>query len=239
MPEERLPASLHGGNGDSSMGPPFSNSASSFDRVGVNLRKRFRRQLDDEFRERAGFGLHPDLAAVLADDVARQREAQPGALVRRLGREEGVEDVFDDVGRDPASVVPDAYFDPLGGAPGDEGERGLVRAFLGAPPLGGRLAGIADQVQEDAAHVLSDHVERSHRRIEVLDDVELKALIACPGAVVGEPHMLVQQGVDVRRLPAARITPHAEHVLHDLVCALAVLPDQSEVFRDVGADFSN
>ena len=51
--------------------------------------------------------------------------------------------------------------------------------------------------------------------------------------------MLVEQGIDVRRLPAARITPHAEHVLHDLICALAVLPNQSEVFRDVGADLSN
>ena len=75
-------------------------------------------QVDNHFGEFAGFGLDPDVAAVLADDVAGEREAEAGALVGRLGREEGMEDLLDQLVRDAAAIVPDADFDAVRGCRG-------------------------------------------------------------------------------------------------------------------------
>src|SRR3954471_19067666 len=53
-----------------------------------------------------GLGVARQRAVVAVDDdPLRGREAEPGALARVLGREELVEDVLADLGRDPGAVV--------------------------------------------------------------------------------------------------------------------------------------
>ena len=54
--------------------------------------------------------------------------------------------------------------------------------------------------------------------------------------MIGEPGVLLEQGVDVRQLPLARAPPHHEHVVHDLVGALAVFADALEVVGHVAGD---
>ena len=55
-----------------------------------------------------GLGLHPKVAVVLLDDdPAGQVQAEAGALAERLGGEERIEDVLDDVRGDAGAVVAD------------------------------------------------------------------------------------------------------------------------------------
>ena len=51
------------------------------------------------------------MTAVVADDPVADREAQPGPAAHRLGREEGLEDVRQVLGTDPAAVVLDLHED--------------------------------------------------------------------------------------------------------------------------------
>jgi hypothetical protein len=51
---------------------------------------------------------------VLLDyDIMTHRQAKPGALAGRLGREKRVEDFLPDIRRDSRAVVANAYFDLL------------------------------------------------------------------------------------------------------------------------------
>ena len=67
-------------------------------------------------------------------------------------------------------------------------------------------------------------------------DAELEVRVVRPGAVVGEAGVFVEQGVDVGGLPLARAPPHRQHVLDDLVGALAVLADALEVAGEIACD---
>ena len=64
------------------------------------------RQADGELGERARLALDRDRAAVLlGDDVVADRQTEPGALAGRLGREERLEQLVPDLGRDAGAVV--------------------------------------------------------------------------------------------------------------------------------------
>src|SRR5439155_154286 len=76
-------------------------------RFGPGLLAGVARQRDGEARSLPGLRLHPDAAAVLAGDPVAdgEPEARPDAL--GLGREERVEDLAADLGRDPRAGVGD------------------------------------------------------------------------------------------------------------------------------------
>ena len=64
------------------------------------------RQADGEFGELADFAVDRDRAAMLLrDDVVADRQAEPGALAGRLGREERLEQLVADLRRDADAVV--------------------------------------------------------------------------------------------------------------------------------------
>src|SRR5262245_17865235 len=63
-------------------------------------------QAQGEARAAAGWAVRAELPAVLLHDLVADGEAEPGALAHRLGGEERVEDIADDVGGDPGSRVP-------------------------------------------------------------------------------------------------------------------------------------
>jgi hypothetical protein len=74
-------------------------------------RLRATRQPDDEFGVFADLAVDPDCAAVLlGHDIVADREAESGALAGRLGREEWLEQLFPDFGRNADAVVTDADF---------------------------------------------------------------------------------------------------------------------------------
>jgi hypothetical protein len=62
-------------------------------------------QEDVERGAAIGLGLHIDEAAGLFDDAIDRRQAEAGALADFLGREERLEDLVDDVGRNAGAGV--------------------------------------------------------------------------------------------------------------------------------------
>src|SRR6185369_13527790 len=72
----------------------------------------FARQPHCKLRERAGFALDRDRAAMLVgDDVIADRQPKSGPLAGRLGREERLEEFILDVGWNAGPVVPDLDLD--------------------------------------------------------------------------------------------------------------------------------
>src|SRR5213079_1097004 len=68
-----------------------------------------RRQPHAKRRAATDFGVDIDTAAVLFDDAVYRREAQAGAA--RLGREERLEDAWQDLARNPAAGIADLEAD--------------------------------------------------------------------------------------------------------------------------------
>src|SRR6185295_2813273 len=88
---------------------PFSSSTMRT-RPGISAAlptSRRQRQGDRELGAAAGLADDVDGALVRLDDLARDRHAEPGALV--LGGEERIEDAADLVGRNTAAVVAQAH----------------------------------------------------------------------------------------------------------------------------------
>src|SRR5690606_10310223 len=113
------------------------------------------RQADDEARADAGSGCDADDAAVLLDDLVRDREAEPGALADRLGREERIEDAFEVGFGDALAVV----LDDDDRAPAEN-----LRADRDAPAIVlDRLRGVADQVQQHLVDLRRRAFDRRNR----------------------------------------------------------------------------
>src|SRR6266542_83856 len=65
------------------------------------------RQTHDEVRPAARLGLHLDRAPVVLHDAVTDAQAKPGPFARRLGGEEGVEDLVAHSRVNPMPVVDD------------------------------------------------------------------------------------------------------------------------------------
>src|SRR6516162_4519285 len=77
------------------------------------------RQPDREFGEFTDPAVDDDRSAMLlGDDVPADRQAEPGALAGRLGREEWLEQLFPELGRDAGAVVAHTDFDLIAEIPG-------------------------------------------------------------------------------------------------------------------------
>ena len=72
------------------------------------------RQADGKFGEFAGFAVDRDRAAVLLrDDVVADRQAEPGSLPGRLGREKRLKQLVPDLRRNPGAIVAHPDLDHL------------------------------------------------------------------------------------------------------------------------------
>ena len=137
------------------------------------------RSLDDRQRHReadaaAGdiLGAHP--ATVRLHDADGEAEPEARALAGRLGREEGVEDPAEVLGRDPGAVILYLDRDRRAVAPGADGQHTL--------PVRGphRVDGVAEEVQQHLLELVGVGPD-PRRRIERGDDpdvieVELRGL---------------------------------------------------------------
>src|SRR5262249_53161901 len=130
---------------------------------GLLAGRRHERQHQLELGADAHGGIHGDLPAVLLDDLVGDRQAEPRALADRLGREERIEDLGQDIGRYALAVVLDFHRDVLV-ALAVRGERD--RALLGLD----RLRRVVDQVEQYLVHLRGRAGDERHLPV-MLDDV--------------------------------------------------------------------
>src|SRR5579863_9560162 len=119
-------------------------------------------QSDRELGELADAAVDLDRTTVLlGHDVIADREAEPGALAGRLGREERLEQLIPDFVRNADAVVSHRDLDRVTEVAGRH-RKGRMEVRLGtlALPLGGGVEAIADQVQEYAGNLLRHQLDR-------------------------------------------------------------------------------
>lgn len=191
---------------------------------------------DDELRELARLALGAQLSVVLLrDDLVADREAEPRPLAGRLRREEGAEELVGDVVPEARAVVANPDLHAVADGPCPERDLPFVVAAGGAHLLADGVAGVGDDVQEDAAHVRGQEIHEADRWIEVLGDLDHE--VGVPGAqpVVGEAGALAEDLVQVRRLGlVARGLRVHEHAPDDPIGALAVLGHLAQVVAQRG-----
>src|SRR5262249_14314621 len=107
----------------------------------------------------SGARTHMAYPARRFDDAMRDREAEAGAAMAPLGREEGLEDAVEDGGGDARPVIGDAQ-EAVGRAFAQIAEHALLRAARSAPQ---RLGLVGDGAPRLDAHRARRAVERVAR----------------------------------------------------------------------------
>src|ERR1700730_4467705 len=126
----------------------------------------------------SGLGLDIDGATVLFyDDVVAHRKSKPGSFTGRLCREERVEHLFLDLGRNTRAVVANPDFDGIAeifGCGPDDGIK--ARTAILRLALGDRIIPVCDQIQEYAGNLLRKHFDHARRLVEVAlqSNIELR-----------------------------------------------------------------
>ena len=144
-----------------------------------------------------------DDAAMVADDLGDQRQAEAGAV--GLGGDERIEEVGQHVLRHARPVV-DAPRTPAAGSPGCgcrasrggcPADRRCGRRSPASLRAAERFGGVLHQVEEDLDQLVAVGVDRRKRRIVFLHDADV------PREPVAGDHLYpLQDGVDVDRLRA-------------------------------------
>src|SRR5262245_46976067 len=144
-----------------------------------------------ERRPLTGFALGVNFAAVFLHDLVADRQSEAGSLSHRFGREEGIEDAADHLGRYAGAGVPDDHARRISVGPGLDGE-------LARPGHG--LSGIGQEVEKDlidlgphgfhrrhlaerSVHgdpILQQVIQQGQARLDLLVEVD-----GLPGIVVG------------------------------------------------------
>ena len=168
---------------------------------------------------------------LLHDDVMAHRKAKPGSLTRRLGREERIEYLFFDLGRNAAAVVANADFNGASQVFRGRAEYRLkTRVAKLRLALGRRIKSVRDQVEEGAGDLLRKSLDRSCTRIEVALQGDIEPGFLGTRAVIGEIEALIEQRIDIRGpMFAGALARVQQHVLDDGVGALAMLDDLFEI----------
>src|SRR5665213_2109606 len=165
------------------MSTPRTTSESSTIRIlacrsgtGVRIRDR---EVDAERAPLAELRRHRDVAVALLDDAVDARQAEPGALADTLGRVEGLEDAFLDLGRHAVSRVGDRQRKVAAGLDlGRGGEPiradcalvGLDRQDAAAVH---RVARVQREIEQDLLNLRGVRKEGRERRVELGDDRDL------------------------------------------------------------------
>src|SRR5215470_16946910 len=152
------------------------------------------RQPYRELGEVTDFAVDRDRAPVLLGyDLVAYGQAKPRALTRRLGGEEGLEQLLPVFRRNADAVV--AHPDLDGTADfarrdlQQRAERGV--SFAAAQARG--IKTIADEVQEHPGHVLGDNIDRWDIAVKGALQSDVEALILSASAVIGEVHRLIDE----------------------------------------------
>ena len=183
------------------------------------------RQVDCELCKVALSAVDRDRAAMLLrDNVITDREPEPRTLASRLRREERLEQLVAKFGCNPNTIVAHPDLDRVAKILCRHLQRRAKAVARLAPALVGGIKAIAEQVEEHPCDVLRHHLDRSDNAIELPLQGDVEALILGARAMLGEVERLLDESVDVRRLPiAAPAARMRQHVLDDAVGAAAVL----------------
>ena len=112
----------------------------------------------------------PDMDAAamgLGHDEVRNRQPEPGALARRLGREERLENPANRLRRNAGPVVLDLDHDILPLAPCAHGD-----GRFGHGPAGQGLRGVAQQIEDDLLYLGFRAPDARHPFLEVTDNLD-------------------------------------------------------------------
>jgi len=135
---------------------------------------------------------------LLGHDVVADREAKPGPLAGRLGREERLEQFVFDLGKDTDAVVADADLHCLA-----EIARGHLQRRLETPVVslllafGGGIKSVAEEVETDPADVLRHKFNRGDRVGIIALQCDVETLILGAGAVIGEVQRFLDRSVEI------------------------------------------
>src|SRR5215472_5244787 len=157
------------------------------------------RQGDDDLGKHAGLGFDVDPAAMLLDDdVMGHREAEPCPFPGRLGREERIEYLFPDVGRNAGAVVtnPDLYAVTKVLRRCRKG-RLIAIATIQLLALSCGIEAVRDEVQKCSGDLLWEHVDLTGGRIKGPFQFDSEALILGARTVVRQIEALLDQVVGI------------------------------------------
>src|ERR1700730_6951828 len=206
---------------------------------------------------RAGFGLRgsrskfgelADLAIdgvraamLLGHDVVADREAKPGALTGRLGREERLEQLVLDLRDYAGAVVADADFDCIAEISCRYLQHRLKAGLIAPAAFGGGVETVAEQVETDPSDVLRDESDRGNAPPEIAFERDVEALILGAGTMVGEVQCFLDQAIEIHAATLAT-TGMLQHALDDAIRTTSMLDDLFEItgqhldgFIDLGA----
>src|SRR3712207_5290603 len=195
-------------------GRPLVGAAGSVLLPGIGLRKgrRVHGEDDVEGRALALLARRLDPAAVVADDVLRDPQAEPRPL--RPRREEGLEDAREVGLADAAPRVADLDGDGRlqgllvdGGAHGD------------APALLHRLLRVEEEVEEDLLELVGARADLRELRVELAHDLDARLL----HLLLDEDEGLLDELVRLDPLDLARAAREPEHLADDVRDALGLL----------------
>src|SRR5262249_45269760 len=186
-------------NNTSTSGSSSTTRMSSLILVLLSVRERWRtRQNNSHFGE---LGSRIDLyrsRMLLHDDVVSDGQAKASAFPGRLRREEGIEHLFPDLGRNAGAVVANRDLYAVAEAFRRSRESGLIAvAVILIFAFGRRIEAVGDQVQESPGDLLRKYIDSTGGRIEGPLHIDLEALLLGAGTVIGEIKALLDQGVDI------------------------------------------
>ena len=142
---------------------------------------------------------------LLRDDVIADRQAEAGALAGRLCREEWLEQLVFDVIRNAGAIVAHADLDRISDIAGRYFQRGFETEVHATPSTpAGRKEAIAEEVQEYSGYVLRADFDCCNPVSEIAVQCDVKALVLCAGAVIGEIQRLIDQCVEINLPPLSR-----------------------------------
>ena len=165
------------------------------------------------------------------DDVMADRETKPCSLTGRLGREERIEYLFPDVGRNAGAVVtnPDLYAVTEVFRRCHKGWFIAIATIL-LLALGCGIEAVRDEVQKCSGGLLWKHVDLTGGRIKGPFQFDPEALILGARTVVGQIEALLDKVVGISQSTfALSFVRVQQHVLDDGVCALAMVYDLAKV----------
>src|SRR5580658_2815188 len=124
---------------------------------------------------------------LLDDDVVTNGQAKASTLSGWFGREEGIEHLLPDLGRNAGAVVAYPDFDAVAEVPGRGSERGLIVApiWVGFARRNG-VEAVRDQVEQRPRDFLREQIDFTRRRVKKPLQGDSEALLLGPRPVIGE-----------------------------------------------------